>query len=313
MIGTEDVAGYFSSLSRTYVRVPELKALQQLAVPAADASPVLVVEEINLSPIEGYLGPFVHGMSGPSVPEVVWDLHDAPISDPPRQLAFAPYPRLLGTINVDATAIAPAPKVVARACVVLLEPALLPDATSVLQQLKGAPVSSADLQGAGASLVGDPREILETAIASDSALAKEVRDVLKMMDAMGPQADGPTSGNTGPRNSVSRRQLVQVLMYASWFVLLAEAHVANGGSLVGEPHRLGIENAVLHYILPSLPAIEFGFALLRLDEGKGSLANTGTGSEEVGALLRARVDRLMSSASDSFGTGRILDFWDRLS
>ena len=313
LIGPEDVAGYFSPLSQDYVRVPDLKALRQLAVPAGDASPALLVEEINLSTIEGYLAPFTHGLSGPSTEAVAWPLHDTGIPDPPQRLVMEPFPRLLGTINVDSTAIAPAPKVTARACVVLLEPAETPDLSAALSQLTTATSSIDALRGAGAALVGDPLEILSSGIADQAALQSALGDLFDLLRGAGTYAGsgGGTAGQT--RNPIARRQIAQSLIYSSWFVLLAQAFEANGGTIHGEPHRLGAENAVLHFVLPSLPASDFGLALQRLDVGRANLGPPTPGGDGLSGVLLARVDRLMSTGAEGFGSSRILDFWDRLS
>lgn len=311
MIGPEDVAGYYSPLSKSYVRVPDLRVLQQLAVPAPDAVPALLVEEINLSAVEGYLAPFTHGMSGPTAEEITWELHNAPIADPPDELALGPFPRLMGTINVDATAMAPAPKVTARACVLLLEPPGDSSISSALQQLKSPQAPPTVAEGAGAELVGDPSEIFASGIAQDPLLVQHATDLINLIRATGPYDQG--AGAAALPNPVSRRQIAQLLTYGSWFVLFAQAHVANGGTLLGDSHRLGIENALLHYVLPSLPGVDFGTALQRLQDAKTSLAQSSTNTQELGGVLLARVERLMSAGGDALGMGRILDFWDRLS
>lgn len=312
LIGPEDVVGYYSALSKSYVRVPDLKVLRQLAVSAPDAAPALLVEEINLSAVEGYLAPFTHGLSGPSTPEVAWDLHDLPLTEPPDQLELSPFPRLLGTINVDATAMAPAPKVVARACVVLLEPPDDAGLGAALQQLKVPPRPPTIAEGFGAALAGDPLEIFQAGVAQDADLVQHTDDLINLIRAAGPYAQH--AGALGPMpNPVSRRQVVQLMAYASWFVLLAEAHKANGGTLLGDPHRLGAENALLHFVLPTLPGVEFGVALQRLNGARASLAGSSANAQELGAVLLARVDRLMNAGGDALGMGRILDFWDRLS
>ncbi len=310
MIGPEDVAGYYSALSESYVRVPDLKVLRQLAVEAEDAAPGLLVEEINLSAVEGYLAPFTHGMSGPSTPRIRWELHDAEISDPPNELVLKPFPRLVGTINVDATAMAPAPKVTARACVVLLEPPESAALDSTLQRLKNPPSEpAAGARGAGAALVGDPAEIFTARPAQDGLLVTHSNELLDVIRAAGSHAQ---AGETMP-NPISRRQLVQVLTYASWFVLLADAHEANGGIVLGDAHRLGVENAILHFVLPTLPGVEFGLALQRLQGAAASLHRSSPIARELGAVLLARVERLTSAGGEALGMGRILDFWDRLS
>jgi DNA polymerase III delta prime subunit len=309
MIGPEDIAGYYSPLAQSYVRMSDLKVLRQLAVPAADSVPALLVEEINLSAVEGYLAPFTHGMSRPTAPDVPWELHDVSITDPPDRLVFGPFPRLLGTINVDATAMAPAPKVTARACVLVLEPADDAAIDSALQRLKTPHGQPTVAEGAGAALVGNPAEIFASGVAQDTLLVQQTNDLVDLIRASGPYAQG---GGSMP-NPVSRRQVVQLLTYASWFVLLAEAHVANGGTVLGDAHRLGVENALLHFVLPILPGVEFGLALQRLQDASVSLTQSSTNTQELGAVLLARVERLMGAGGEALGMGRILDFWDRLS
>lgn len=300
LIGPEDLVGYYSPLSDTYVRVPDLRVVRRLADPAAQAAPALLVEEVNLSAVEGYLAPFVHATSGVSTDAVVWELHDAPIDEPPPRLVLAPFPRLLGTINVDASSTAPARKVAARACVLLLEPADDPAVAAALQHLKAPPASSPAGQGAGAAFVGDPTEIFAYGVASDAELVREADALIDVVRG------GPTMPNP-----LSRRQVLQVLTYASWFVLLAEAHVSEGGRVLGDPHRLAVENALLHYVLPTLPPVDFARALQRLQDGATSLTPSSSSPQELGAVLRDRVQRL-AGAADVSGMGT-LDFWDRLS
>ena len=85
--GPEDAFGYYSSLTAQFAQTPDtpkLVALHEFAVgvlggdepdTAHAASTVLLVEEANLSAIEGYLAPVTHGLSAISVPLLTWPLH----------------------------------------------------------------------------------------------------------------------------------------------------------------------------------------------------------------------------------------------
>lgn len=310
MLGPEDVAGYYSPLSDSYVTVPDLRVLRQLATEAEDAAPALLVEEINLSAVEGYLAPFTHGLSGLSQEFVTWDLHDGSVDDPPDELVLGPYPRLLGTINVDATAPAPARKVAARACVILLEPVAEPDIAAALQRLRARGQPNLATEGAGAPLVGNPLEIFSVAVADDSLLAQHVADLLDLIRGSGAHAAPGAVGATA--NAVSRRQVDQMLTYASWFVLLAKAFETGGGTLLNDSHRLAVENGILHFVLPTLPGPEFTVALERLQTANAQLSGPGD-PQQLGALLLSRVERLATAGNGALGLGQILDFWDRLS
>ena len=73
----------------------------------------------------------------------------------PSTLLFGPYPRVIGTINVDTTAPAPARKVVARSSVILLKPEAL--TVGALVNLFGQEQESSDAwHGEGAPWLGDP-------------------------------------------------------------------------------------------------------------------------------------------------------------
>ena len=309
LIGPEDVAGYLSPISGAYVRTPELGALLRIGAPGAGSTPGLLVEEINLSPVEGYLAPFVHGLSGITNDSVVWSLHSGDPSSAtsvPRRIEFKPYPRLLGSINVDSTALAPSPKVAARACVVLLEP---PEELDLSKTLAGLTAQAAALDphaGSGARLVGNPLEIFDVPEVDQDELVQHLTAVINELRGFGQQ------GEPASANPVTRRQAGQMLLYGAWFVLVAKAHEGLGGSLEADAARLGVENAVLHYVLPTLPGAEFGLVLDRLTNAT-NLADQGSGANAVGALLKARVNRLGSIGGDSLLAGRVLDFWDRLS
>lgn len=289
LIGPEDLVGYLSPLSATptYLRTPELRALQGVGTfsPQAGewpASPVITAEEANLSPIEGYLSALVHGLSAPCVASVRWQLHDdvERCSDPPATLVFGPYPRLLGTINVDSTALAPSPKVTSRSCVLLLEPSEETEVSFSHLDTSEAPSGGSDFEGLGASLVGSPDRILEHLEAASKERIE--RSMTSLLSAVHVQ--------------VTPRQRVQVLLYGAWYQSLATA--AGVSPDVAAAQAAG--NAILHFVLPAIPPEEFAQTLQ-------GLRGTASGA------LRRRIDRLAAfDASSTFGSAS-LGFWDRLS
>lgn len=115
----QDVVGAYSSFAAYYLAKPGLDQLIRMQLDeaaeqdsVASRTPVAVVEEANLSAIEGYLNPVIHALSVPAQPSIRWDLH--PLDDPvsrsgqpgaakvvPSSLVLGPWPRFLGTINVD--------------------------------------------------------------------------------------------------------------------------------------------------------------------------------------------------------------------
>jgi energy-coupling factor transporter ATP-binding protein EcfA2 len=309
LVGPEDLGGYHSALGQRYVRAPDLHQLAAVGgASATAASPCLVFEEVNLSPIEGYLAPFVHGFSGVSAEALTWALHDAgPGVGVPSSLVFTPFPRLLGTINVDPTAMAPSPKVAARACVVLLEPSDDLDMRQALAALRqdGAP---SDAGGVGAGLVHDPRAALRQREGEH-----DWDDLVTAIDAVVGVVRGAVVGDrTTAPNTVSRRQLAQMLLYGSWLVLLAEAWLGIADDpLVPARYQWAAENALLHFVLPALAPAEFTDALQNLSTT--GAVSPATSADKLGSLLASRVFRLKAAADDSVLTGRLLDFWDRLS
>lgn len=297
LIGPEDIAGYYSILTNIYAWTSDLNALLEIGAAAPEsAPPALLVEEINLSPVEGYLAPFTHGLSDVSAATVSWPLHDTELDTPPKDLVFEPFPRLLGTINVDSTSVAPAPKVAARACVILLEPQATPNVDEALNALRK---TERPKGGGGAEYVGDPLEILDCPDIAPDSLRKQIEDLLTQL--VPPQGE----------HFVSRRQVGQMLLYVAWYSLMAQAFSQRGGVVVGDPYRIGAENALLHFILPTLSPRDFGTAIQRLNDASIQL-HPAPDQSSGGSVLKSRIDRLSSSAGSGM-VGGLLDFWDRLS
>lgn len=305
LIGPEDVVGYLSPLAAgTFLETRDLKAIWQLAAPGG-GSPALLVEEINLSPVEGYLAPYVHGLSGVSTKEVTWSLHEGSVRTPPRELTIGPYPRLLGTINVDATAHAPAPKVAGRASVLLLDAPASPDVAGAISGAKQPMNARSGKEGTGAQFVGDPVEALQSGNVNETSLETQLNPLLGKLMA-------PKAGGSGHTVVVSRRQLEQVVLYSSWFVLLAGAATARGVQVVGDPYQIAVENGILHHVLPSVSGRDLGQALENLSATQVLLPSV-SNRDDLGPLLSDRVDRLQEAAAGSLVGGQVLDFWERLS
>ena len=303
-VGPEDLVGYYSVMADTYVVTPETLRLVDLANAAlrvegednAQFSPCLVVEEANLSPMEGYLGPIVHGLSRLKAVFVPWALHGRadPVipdgGDPvPGELALGPYPRVLGTINVDATAMAPAKKVVARSAVILLEPTATLTGGSIRDLVQTGLRAGSATSGwpAGVGYLGDPLWALEQS---------DQRGIDDMATALLPLLSAVGAG----RNLVSRRDLFRCLAYMAYY----EALVGSG-----PPARtLAAENAVLHFILPGLSSDQFAVALRALAEQPLVEA---ADQRALGGLLKSRVERLHAAVTgEAIGS---VDFWTALS
>lgn len=311
LLGPEDVAGYYSPLGHIFVAGPDLAALDHLGRPnAAAPCPSLLVEEVNLSPPEGYLNPWIHGLSGLSAEQVKWSIFADDLAGKAQRsgsLVFEPFPRLLGTINVDATAPAPAPKVAARACVVLLEPMETTDLQTIEEVLRKQ-YTAVELTANGASAVGNPLSVLSsTAYRSQEIQYACLRLCAALEWGQKPFEDDWVPEST-PIRGISRRQLAQIVVYSAWFDVLAQGTAQIEGTDAPDP-QVGAENAILHFVLPSLDAVRFSIALGILQSLPLS-SRTGTG---LGGILKSRVKRLQNVDDDSEFTGRILDFWDRLS
>lgn len=310
LIGPEDIAGYFSPLNQTFISGPDLAVLDLIArPPATAASPSLLVEEINLSPTEGYLSPFVHGLSALATESVRWRLFAddvAPDAGRPAELHVRPYPRLLGTINVDATSMAPARKVAARACVVLLEPGETTDLAQAWA-LASAPTTTELPDATGAPYVWDPSAALRSPDADGPGIQRECFRLAAVIEHGTDVFEAGWAPATTPVRSVSRRQFGQMVCYASWFDLVNRS---TSGTTTPSPTscRIAAENALLHFVLPTLGAADFESALENLSSCEGRLSVA-----SPGGLLRSRLSRLSDGVGDAALIGRVLDFWDRLS
>lgn len=310
MLGPEDLVGFRSPISDQFVRGFAHSALAALHDAGSEdlAASAVLVEEVNLSSVEGYLSAFMHALSGPSVSHVPWQLYD-PADDPVpgvlAELSIGPWPRLLGTINVDATALAPSPKVAARASVVLLLPSAHADTRTAITSLRSQR-TRVRFSETGASLLGDPA----LAVADGAGV-----DLNRLVDAV-----NQTVASVAAVAAPSNRQIVQMALYCAWFVLLADGGAGpdrvssvgpSGEATPSDLYKLGAENALLYFLLPSLRADEFSEALGVLN-GLSSLFVPPSAEREVlGGLLGSRVERL--AASDDGSAGRYLDYWDRLS
>jgi len=266
---------------------------------AADEArtPIIVVEEANLSAIEGYLNPVVHGLSAPAQLSVTWPLHpldgfvartgraEAPRTVPPV-LVVGPWPRFLGTINVDHTAMAPARKVSGRACVVLLEPSTSPAALDGVTALF-EPTAATDWDPGPQELLNDPRTELASILEQPrlAILASALNAATtRLTDRLG-------------SNPVSKRDEHRCLLYMSWFCEIAP-HVPDLDT--ADLDAKAAENALLHFVLPGLTPQQFGqtVELFR--------------ASPVDSLLRSRCARLVPADGDS-ALGYAVDYWSALS
>jgi len=285
LVRPADLTGYPSVLTGRAEFVGTL-ALERLLVleGATESPPVVLVEEANLSPIEGYLGAFTHQLGALAAREMTFDLHrDAHdmvsrgnLGLVPPTLRLAPYPRLLLTLNVDATAPSPANKVVARACVLLLEP---PDLDVVFAE---PPVEATTTETPPASgVAGHPGDCLLAAI--DGGEDGELRDALKSAFAV-----------CGERR-ISPRMAYRSLQYAAAYLAVV------AGTPALEQHALvdAAQNALLHFVLPLLDPREFleVAQLARRDARPG-----GALARRLDALPEAG-DDLLGFVADDFWTG----------
>jgi DNA polymerase III delta prime subunit len=301
----QDVVGSYSSFAKYFLAKPGLEELERAclhddAPDGSDASrsPLVVVEEANLSPIEGYLNPVLHGLSAPASRSIAWGLHplshkaarsgedEAPLTVPSR-LVLGPWPRFLGTINVDHTAIAPARKVSGRACVVLLEPMEEAAAAAGIEALWQG-VGAGDRDVGPEELLHDPRTALASVLHTPTltSLAASLDTVIGgLRDRIG-------------ANPVSKRDEQRCLLYMASFCEIAP-HVP-GFEEAGDLNVIAAENAVLHFVLPGLTPQQFGVAT---DEFREPV---------TGSLLRSRCARLVPDDAD-MSLGYAVDYWTALS
>jgi hypothetical protein len=264
----QEFFGYHSHLAGGhFVAFESLLTLLEIDSSASPATPIVTVEEANLSPIEGYLAPLVHGLGGLETPALPIRLHTQPAAvasqlgetDVPPVLELGPYPRFFATINVDADSAAPARKVVSRACVMLLE---TPDFETALAAAGSmAHPSVEEGTGEAAKFIGRPMIAQQRYVTTGSEVFEQaLADRAAMLRShLGADA-------------IAHRQLQRSLMYMAWYVeLCGVAEPEHGQEGVEE----AADNALLHFVLPSLPAGQFSRALEALDDGnrRGVLAN----------------------------------------
>lgn len=306
-IGPEDVVGYFSPLTATFMPAPDAAGIIALGttedesapLEAGPGAPFLLVEEMNLAPIDGYLSPLVHGMSGLSSRLITWALAaEGTSEDPhlPSAVHLGPHMRLFGTINVDATAPSPPRKVSARAAVVLVEPVPLPDEEELLRSLEadgsGVPEGG---NPPGLGMAQDPRAIVSVASPNRRRAAYEA---LKKALSLLPEDV-----------VVSHRDVRRALLYMLWYAgLSADLHEAIGGE--AEVLRAAGENALLHFVLPGLSPAAFLEAVRGMSES-GALRSTK--AQPLAGQLEPRLARLRAAMDAAGGFTLAMDFWTALS
>ena len=285
-LGPEDVVGFLSAFDGRYVHTQYTSAFAALHG-LDDATPALLFEEINLSTIEAYLSPIVHGLSA-AVDEVLkWTLFTETDSSSSGTVRLGPYPRVIGTLNVDATAAAPARKVAGRASIVLLEPNTGPsDVEDAWAGLTGRTEPHIS-DGEGVPWLGDPRHPLHRA--ADLGIDQRIRESLEAeIGSVHEVLQVPT---------VTQRSLRQCLLYAASAAAVRSARAA----LTDSDFTTIAQTALLHHVLPGLDERQFQLLVEYLNK---ELAVSES-------LLSKRLGRLAGATSDDdFGGPR--DFWARL-
>lgn len=290
----EEFLGYYSHLAgQQFVSQPPL--LDLLPLEASDDRtdvPIVTIEEANLSPIEGYLSALVHGLGGNESTELEFRLHAADQrlttqaggAEIPARLRLAPYPRFFATINVDADSPAPARKVASRACVVLTDTPSIDEALASADILTQPSIDEAD--GPASAILGRPSVAFSRYSTSGSndyevALAARGKDL---------------SGILGTE-AISFRAYQKALFYIAWYVELAGDETPNSGE---GSLATAVDNALLHFVLPTLPAQQFARAVAGLE-----------GVDSASVLAR-RLDRLRTAVEGQH-FGPAPDFWGALS
>jgi len=306
----DDLVGYYSVLGQRFATASgtlTVVGLHEASVaPLAgegdevEGPPILLVEEMNLSAPEGYLAPVIHGLSGVSEPVLHWELHtggaeaidEAAVVTLPQAALIGPYPRVFGTINVDASAHAPARKVAARSSVVLLEPAALTAAELIALATPAVDEADFDEEPHGERFLGDPLAALKAVSGDEVAIGLLTEKLQGFVEQLGGLF-------------VSRRDAKRCLAYMAYFQALRR------GEDEDRVLQLAVENAFSHCVLPTVESGRFVPTLEALKEL--SLAGSAATPEEMGGLLGARVERLLGISSEGSDLGGMLDFWSALS
>lgn len=290
----QEFFGFYSHLAggQFVANEPLLTLLEIDADAPIPTPPMITIEEANLSPIEGYFSPLVHGLGGLEASSLAIRLHTQATDvesqidgqSVPPVLKLGPYPRIFATLNVDAESPAPARKVVSRGCVVLLETPDFDTALAAAGMLAHPSIEEAT--GPASALIGRPTIALHRYVASGSTVFEQVLSERAGMlrDALGADV-------------IAHRQLQRSLMYMAWYVELSGDVDPDQGHPAVEA---AADNALLHFVLPSLPAAHFEKALQALDDGN----RTG--------VLEQRMSRMrMVMSEHQFGPPP--DFWGALS
>lgn len=284
----QNFVGYYSPIANRFLPTEYLGRLATISG-IDDHPPFLILEEANLSAPEGYLTPVINGLSHPITEILEWPLHAAgsdiqtPAGDDvPEGFTFGKFPRYLGSINVDATAHAPANKVSGRACVVLLDPPPVVDSATVIDALWSSGQGST---GAGSAAIGDPGDALNQA--RHSGTAGELASALDLAIA------GLADALKG--NPVTQRDQQRCLMYLAFFVELATSQPLKLDR--ADALAIGAEASILHFVLPGLVETDFSVALSFLEE-----------NARPDGVVGPRVLRLRRR-DDQDAYGPPLDFW----
>ncbi|MFT3714403.1 MAG: hypothetical protein QM774_00220 [Gordonia sp. (in: high G+C Gram-positive bacteria)] len=243
----EEFFGYFSHLAGQSFQILEpLQLLLDIAGSDGETPPIVTVEEANLSPIEGYLSPLVHGLGGLEAETLSIPLHNQDAEQKvPRALELEPYPRFFATINVDADSPAPARKVVSRACVMLMEAPSFDTALAAADTLVHPSVE--DGTGPAAGLIGRPTLAFDRYSETGSDVFQQaLKDRAELLR------------NVLGSDVIAHRPLQRSLIYMAWYAELLGVTEPEPGDPIVEA---AADNALLHFVLPVLSAKEFEGAL----------------------------------------------------
>ncbi|MGW9415168.1 hypothetical protein [Arthrobacter cupressi] len=314
-LGPEDVAGYYSALTAEFAATADTETfllLHEACQGLLDTiegdsdsvfSPILLVEEANMSVVEAYLAPVTHGLSGTSVSTINWSLHNSakehtfgvteiPI---PQALQFGPWPRVFATINVDSTSPAPARKVTGRGLVVLLEPREMEvSADTAASILASAGTAENEVESFPENVLGNPSAVLKAS--SEQELTNLLGHLYELLNTI----------EYSSRFQPSRRDLNRAALYMCWYVRLCEK-IHNVDAL--QIGKWAAQNAFLHVFLPQMAAKEFNAAVTTLIASKDLLATSG--GLDLG-VLQARLVRLERARTAQVFPESV-DFWASLS
>lgn len=290
----EEFLGYYSHLAgeQFIAQQPLLDLLPLEAAEDRKEVPIVTIEEANLSPIEGYMSALVHGLGGNESADLSFQLHSI-WEDPmltqsgeevPASLRLAPYPRFFATINVDADSPAPARKVASRACVVLTETPSIDEAKVSADILSQPSIGKAD--GPASTILGRPSSAFARYKETGSTVYEEALS-----------ARGKDLSQAIGTEAVNFRAYQKALFYIAWYVELAGIEEPEPDSLVV---ATAVDNALLHFVLPTLSAQQFAQAI------------EGLQNVDPASVLSRRIVRLRAAIGEQH-FGPAPDFWGALS